>query len=645
MRREIWENDLPHNIVTAVEFNHQVRDGLVWFPYAANYEECANYTPLKDISHVTGLARAGLSINTPRCHDRRPFRYSLLFPSSRRVPISRTTPFSSLLFSARVPHPPSSPPNSEFRFDSEMKLTVKTLKGSQFKIEVQPSDTVLAVKKNIEDIQGKDSYPCGLQLLIHSGKVLKDESTLEENNISENGFLVVMLSKLASFIASCDRPSADASGIEGLTSYGNNLEPMVQHLMDIGGGNWDKETVQRALRAAYNNPERAVEYLYSGIPSSAEVTLPAPTNPLNQSGLGGNPTETAIPGASPLSALPNSSPLNMFPQGAPNTGTGAGGGALEFLRNNQQFQALRSMVQGNPQILQPMLQELAKQNPHLLRLIQEHHAEFLQLINEPVEGGEGRLFKGLKIWDLIVLGSLKHSWHVTGMSSWQQTIYWNIWVMRIKDTDAMALGAFVSAGKCKVLLGAGPPNTCLIETHMAERHRELIGGHPLPHYWTSNCYAGREGLDALLKRFDERTNRFSIGESMLAFRPQDIAIIFGLRCHGEAVVFKKQKKQSTFGVKYMGKIYDRHKDAIKKNLLQLVQKKKGDEENFVKLLVVYLLGTMLFPSTSYAVPKLDCRTTHKLDELNRYWRGRSHSHKWLMDGVRRYPAALSPEIR
>ena len=40
-------------------------------------------------------------------------------------------------------------------------------------------------------------------------------------------------------------------------------------------------------------------------------------------------------------------------------------------------------------LLQPMLQELGKQNPHLLRLIQEHHAEFLQLINEPLEGSEG----------------------------------------------------------------------------------------------------------------------------------------------------------------------------------------------------------------------------------------------------------------
>lgn len=41
---------------------------------------------------------------------------------------------------------------------------------------------------------------------------------------------------------------------------------------------------------------------------------------------------------------------------------------------------------------QPVLQELGKQNPSLLRLIDEHHAEFLQLINEPVEGSEGWVY-------------------------------------------------------------------------------------------------------------------------------------------------------------------------------------------------------------------------------------------------------------
>ncbi|KAK6911150.1 Ubiquitin-associated domain [Dillenia turbinata] len=302
-----------------------------------------------------------------------------------------------------------------------MKLTVKTLKGSHFEIRVHPTDTVMAVKKNIEDVQGKDNYPCGQQLLIHNGKVLKDETTLVDNKVSEDGFLVVMLSKsktLGSTGASSTQPSTTAPSsnstpateapIQPLASKsvsasntkaanvaadrydqaasnliaGKNLEETIQHIMDIGGGNWDKETVARALRAAYNNPERAVDYLYSGIPESAQIAAPAALSPANQA--------TNVASAATVSGRPNSSPLNMFPQETP-SGAGSEIGSLDFLRNNQQFQALRSMVQANPQILQPMLQELGKQNPQLLRLIQDHHAEFLQLINEPLDGPEGDL--------------------------------------------------------------------------------------------------------------------------------------------------------------------------------------------------------------------------------------------------------------
>ncbi|KAH1238147.1 Ubiquitin receptor RAD23b [Glycine max] len=239
-----------------------------------------------------------------------------------------------------------------------MKLTVKTLKGSHFEIRVQPSDTVMAVKKNIEDVQGKDNYPCGQQLLIHNGKVLKDETTLVENKVSEDGFLVVML-KLQTTVHLAQMPQLQNT--YGLAASnlvaGSNLEQTIQQIMDMGGGNWDRDTVSRALRAAYNNPERAIDYLYSGIPEAAEVAVPVPQ------------TAGISSGAVPVG--PNSSPLNMFPQ----------------------FQALRSMVQSNPQILQPVLQELGKQNPGLLRLIQEHHGEFLQLINEPVDGSEGDIFE------------------------------------------------------------------------------------------------------------------------------------------------------------------------------------------------------------------------------------------------------------
>lgn len=43
---------------------------------------------------------------------------------------------------------------------------------------------------------------------------------------------------------------------------GSNLEATVQLILDMGGGSWDRDAVVRALRAAFNNPERAVEYLY-----------------------------------------------------------------------------------------------------------------------------------------------------------------------------------------------------------------------------------------------------------------------------------------------------------------------------------------------------------------------------------------------
>ncbi|URD74925.1 DNA repair protein [Musa troglodytarum] len=294
-----------------------------------------------------------------------------------------------------------------------MKLTVKTLKGTHFEIQVQPNDTIMAVKKNIEQVQGKDNYPWGQQLLIHNGKVLKDETTLEDNKVNENGFLVVMLSKSkAAGIggASSARPSATSTvqhptaeqtppsvppQIQALESsaiaqggpqgpyaqvsadaYGqaasssveeSKLEQMVSQLMEMGGGNWDRETVLLALRAAYNNPERAVEYLYSGIPATAEIAVPASFSSSQASPQGAGAPDVAASG--PLFGVPNSSPLDMFPQGNPDLGVGAGGGYLDFLRNNQQFLALRAMVQANPQILQ------------------EHHAEFLQLINEPIDEG------------------------------------------------------------------------------------------------------------------------------------------------------------------------------------------------------------------------------------------------------------------
>uniref|UniRef100_A0A0D9WP27 Ubiquitin receptor RAD23 n=1 Tax=Leersia perrieri TaxID=77586 RepID=A0A0D9WP27_9ORYZ len=315
-----------------------------------------------------------------------------------------------------------------------MKLFVKTLKGTSFEIEASPEASVTEVKRIIESTQG-DVYPADQQMLIYQGKILKDDTTLEGNKVAENSFLVIMLSKASSSGASTaskapvsqappatpvapvasvaqtppqapvvspepappsvqppiasTTPAAAVTASNDADVYsqaasnlvsGSNLEQTIQQILDMGGGTWERDMVVRALRAAYNNPERAIDYLYSGIPENVE---PPPVARAPGAGQQGNPQ------------VPSQAQAAPPPPGVPSAGSnpgaaaGAGAGALDALRQLPQFQALLALVQANPQILQPMLQELGKQNPQILRLIQENQAEFLRLVNETPDSGTG----------------------------------------------------------------------------------------------------------------------------------------------------------------------------------------------------------------------------------------------------------------
>ncbi|KMZ74891.1 Ubiquitin receptor RAD23c [Zostera marina] len=338
-----------------------------------------------------------------------------------------------------------------------MKIFVKTLKGTHFEVQVEAENTVSDLKRIIEVSQGKNVYPAEQLMLIHQGNILKDPTTLLENNIADSSFVVIMLSKKPTPASSTPTPApvqtpapaqmpvqtpapapvqipvpvpvqtpvpvlvpnpSPAAVIPNVTTpidtalvqtsagtapssetdtyvqaaasnlvAGNDFEGTIQYILDMGGGTWDRDTVIRALRAAFNNPERAVEYLYSGIPEQQDVpsgapqVLPTQTFP--------QPVQPSVP-----SSGPNANPLDLFPQGLPSLGSNTGGSNLDFLRNSPQFRALQAMVQANPHILQPMLQELGKQNPQLMRLIQDHQADFVQLLNEPAEGGEGNNLLG-----------------------------------------------------------------------------------------------------------------------------------------------------------------------------------------------------------------------------------------------------------
>ena len=63
---------------------------------------------------------------------------------------------------------------------------------------------VSEVKKIIETTQGQGVYPADQQMLIHQGKVLKDDTTLEINKVAENNLLLIVLSKVFDSMACCN---------------------------------------------------------------------------------------------------------------------------------------------------------------------------------------------------------------------------------------------------------------------------------------------------------------------------------------------------------------------------------------------------------------------------------------------------------
>lgn len=172
--------------------------------------------------------------------------------------------------------------------------------------------------------------------------------------------------------------------------------------------------IDRAMRAAYFNPDRAVDYLLNGIPESVQAeqrqAAAARANP--QGGTGGESQgagtgaqATSPPPAAGGTSAPTSTeePVNLFEaaaqaggRGGAGGGQGAGAGArgaagsslgsvpanLDFLRNSPQFQQLRQLVQQQPAMLEPVLQQVAEGNPQLAQMIGQNQEQFLQLLSE-----------------------------------------------------------------------------------------------------------------------------------------------------------------------------------------------------------------------------------------------------------------------
>lgn len=267
-----------------------------------------------------------------------------------------------------------------------MLITFKTLQQITFSIEVDPKVLVSELKTEIFKKRGPD-FPQENLNLIYAGVILDDSRNVESYNIDEKKFVVVMVKKLNLTAASSSSPAPSTSEItkqqpeekkvleqseqkkeeapaekkpeaaeqpSGSVSSELN-EATLKSIMEMG---YDRQMVEQALRASFNNAERAVEYLISGIPDNAiEETIQ------NVSAAIGSQTANT-------SQLSDSS---------------ASEHPLEFLRSQPQFQQMRSLLATNPELLSTILQQIGQTNPALLKLISEHQHDFLNMLNEQEE--------------------------------------------------------------------------------------------------------------------------------------------------------------------------------------------------------------------------------------------------------------------
>lgn len=155
-----------------------------------------------------------------------------------------------------------------------------------------------------------------------------------------------------------------AGSADSALVVGEEYEKSVTEMMSMG---YSRAEIEAAMRASFNNPDRAVEYLLSGnIPSLDELE-----------------------GADEGSNDEHSSNPDSQPGGGSGRPRGDGGHEqLSFLRNQPQFAQMRALLQQNPSLLGPLLQQLATSNPQLLQLINEHQNEFYDMINEPMDASE-----------------------------------------------------------------------------------------------------------------------------------------------------------------------------------------------------------------------------------------------------------------
>lgn len=241
-----------------------------------------------------------------------------------------------------------------------MWITLKNLQQQTFKFDVDESKTVLEFKELIKD---SVQCPTDKQKLIYAGHFMEDNKTLKSYNITENKFIVFMPTKSISKPITIPEPptnpkiqespvpvseskSTKVQEAESVLLVGDEYNQTVETIMSMCVTT--RELAEQALRASFNNPDRAVEYL---------INRQIPEVNYDQREL------QSVPSTS--SRMETDEPLG-------------------FLRTQKEFHQMKLALHKDPNLLQSVIQSIGEQNPALLKLISDNQAEFIAMLNEPI---------------------------------------------------------------------------------------------------------------------------------------------------------------------------------------------------------------------------------------------------------------------
>lgn len=235
-------------------------------------------------------------------------------------------------------------------------------KLSEYNIEEKKFIVVMMVPpKSSESVPSVGSSTSGTQKIANpsSQSVTGSSSAAAPTSISESQTPTKLSTTSPSTAAETaqakETTATSLTAAESNLVFGEELEKSITQIMEMG---YERDQVERAMRASFNNPERAVEYLISGLPTNIVPDLEA-TSPASVD-TGSSVTATSADNAPTNEANP-----------------------LEFLRNQPVFNQMRQLLQQNPQVLSSLMQSIGQSNPQLLELINQNQESFVRMLNEP----------------------------------------------------------------------------------------------------------------------------------------------------------------------------------------------------------------------------------------------------------------------